>query len=127
VSEGFDLEALLGSAAQMQQQLLAAQAAAAAQVVEGQSGGGAVRIRVNGGLEFQSVAISPGAIDPDDPALLEDLVLAALHDAVEQIQGLQQQAMGGFAPDSLDLGSLLGAPPELDDDDDDDDADDDED
>jgi DNA-binding YbaB/EbfC family protein len=126
VTDGFDLEALLGSAAQMQQQLMAAQQAAAAQVVEGQAGGGAVKVRVTGGLEFQAVELAPGVIDPDDPEMLQDLILAALHDAMDNVQGLQQQMMGGFDPGNLDLGGLLGAPPD-DDDDDDDEWDDDED
>jgi DNA-binding YbaB/EbfC family protein len=108
MSEGFDLGALLDSATQMQQQLVAAQAAAAAQVVEGQAGGGVVKITVNGGMEFQAVEIAPEAIDPDDPEMLQDLVLAALHDAVARVNDAQAQAMGGFDPTSLDLGGLLG-------------------
>jgi DNA-binding YbaB/EbfC family protein len=127
VTDGFDLEALLGSAAQMQQQLMAAQQAAAAEVVEGQAGGGVVKVRVTGGLEFEAVEIAPAAIDSDDPQMLQDLVLAALHDAMARVQELQQQAMGGFDPSNIDLGGLLGAPPdEWDDDEDDEDDDEDE-
>jgi DNA-binding protein YbaB len=68
---GFDLGALLGQAQAMQQQLLDAQAEVAAQVVEGQSGGGVVRIEVTGGWEFQSVTIDPDA--GTDPEELADL------------------------------------------------------
>ena len=108
MSEGFDLGALLDSANQMQQQLAAAQEAAAALVVEGQAGGGVVKIAVNGGMEFQAVEIAAEAIDPDDPEMLQDLVLAALHDAVARVNEAQSQAMGGFDPTALDLGGLLG-------------------
>jgi len=97
-----DLNALLGQAMQMQAQLAQAQAEAAETLVEGQAGGGAVTISVTGGLEFREVRISPDAVDPDDVELLQDLVLAALHDAMASVNRLQQASMGG-------LGDLLGA------------------
>lgn len=99
-----DLGGLLAQAQQMQQQLMEAQARAAEAVVEGSAGGGAVTIEVSGGLDFRSVRIDPSVVDPDDPSLLEDLVLAALHDAVNRLNEMQQSAMGGF-----DLGGLAGA------------------
>ena len=94
---------LLKQAQKMQEQLMEAQAAAADQVIEGQAGGGVVKVTVTGGMEFQSVQIDPDAVDPDDVAMLEDLVLAAIHDAVARVNELSQQAMGG-----LDLGGLGG-------------------
>jgi len=100
-----DLGALLQQAQQMQQQLMAAQAEAQQQVHEGVAGGGAVRITVNGGMEFQSVKIRPDAVDPNDVEMLEDLVLAALHEAVGQVNAAQQQALGGIGGG---LGGLLG-------------------
>lgn len=103
-----DLGALLEQAQAMQEQLLAAQAAAAETVVEGQAGGGVVKVRVNGGYEFQSVEISPDAVDPDDVEMLQDLVLAALHDAATRLAETQSQAMGDVGIDGLDLGGLLG-------------------
>jgi len=94
---------LMKQAQKMQEQLMEAQAAAAEQVVEGQAGGGVVKVTVTGGMEFQSVHIDPDAVDPDDVAMLEDLVLAAIHDAIGKVNELSQQAMGG-----LDLGGLGG-------------------
>ena len=82
---GFDFSQLLASAQQMQQQLLDAQAKAAEQVVEGQAGGGVVRIRVTGGFDFQQVTIDPSVVDPADVDMLQDLVLAALHEAVGKV------------------------------------------
>jgi nucleoid-associated protein EbfC len=123
---GFDMGSLLEQAMEMQQQLLAAQATAAEAVIEGHAGGGAVTVRVTGGLVFQSVTIAPEAVDPDEIDLLQDLILAALHDATDQIAQLQQASMGG-----LDLGAMggalgLGGGSELDEDDeyDEDDEDD---
>jgi nucleoid-associated protein EbfC len=106
MSEGFDLEALLNSATQMQEQLLAAQAAAAEAVVEGRSGGGVVSVRLNGAFEFESVSIAPEAVDPDDVTMLEDLVLAALHDAVAKLASAQEQMAGAGGPGGMDLANL---------------------
>ena len=104
-SEGFDMGSLLQQAQAMQQQLLEAQAQAAEQVVEGQSGGGVVKVRVTGGMAFEAVTIDPKAVDPDDVGMLEDLVLAAVNDAVAKVQeatqAATQNALGG-----LDLGGL---------------------
>jgi DNA-binding YbaB/EbfC family protein len=104
--------ALLEQAQQMGEQLMAAQAEAAAQVVEGQSGGGAVRIEVTGAGEFTSVKIAPGAVNPDDVEMLEDLVLAALHDATKNVEAAAGEGggldLGGLDLGGLDLGGLLG-------------------
>ena len=96
-SPGFDLSALLEQAQSMQQRLLDAQAQLAEEVVEGQSGGGVVRITVTGAMEFRDVTIDPKAVDPDDVEMLQDLVLAAIRDAVAQVNELGQEAMGGFS------------------------------
>ena len=103
-----DLGALLGQAQKMQEQMASAQAASAAEVVEGQSGGGVVRIETTGAMEFRSVTIDPAAVDPEDVAMLEDLVLAALRDAVAKANDAQAGAMGGIDLGGLDLGGLLG-------------------
>ncbi len=102
---GLDFGALMETAGQMQAQLLAAQDAAAATVVEGVAGGGAVKIEVTGAYDFQSVTISPDAVDPNDVEMLQDLILAALRDAVDEIAGLQQN---GLDLGGMDLGGLLG-------------------
>lgn len=118
---GFDMGSLLNSAMQMQQELLASQQRAAETAVEGQAGGGAVRIEITGGLDVRSVTIAPEAVDPDDVELLQDLVLAAMRDALARAAELGQGAMpdlgalggllgGGGLPDlgSLDLGGIFG-------------------
>lgn len=105
---GFDMGALLEAAQNMQQQLAEAQAAAAETEVEGQSGGGVVKVRVTGGMEFRGVSIAAEAVDPDDVAMLEDLVLAALHDAVAKANEVNQSALGGVAGGLGGLGGLLG-------------------
>jgi len=103
---GFDFGALLEQASTMQAQMAQAQAQVAEQIAEGVAGGGAVRIIVTGGMEFQAVTIQPEAVDPDDVVMLQDLILAALHDAVANVQALQAGAMGGI--DLGSMGDLLG-------------------
>ena len=68
-----DLSFLLEQAQQMQAKLMEAQAAAAEQVVEGQAGGGVVKVTVTGALEFRSVSIDPTAVDPDDASHIATL------------------------------------------------------
>ena len=107
MSDQPDLGALMAQAQQMQEQLLAAQAEAAEQVVQGQAGGGAVKVEVTGGMEFRSVVIDPSAVDPDDVEMLQDLVLAALHDAMAGVGEIQQGVTSGLGLGG-GLGGLLG-------------------
>jgi DNA-binding YbaB/EbfC family protein len=103
VTEGFDLQAMLAQAQEMQQRMVDAQQAAAEQTIEGHAGGGAVVVTATGTGEFTSVHIDPQVIDREEVELLEDLVLAALHDVVRQITALNQQSLG-----DLGLGQLFG-------------------
>ena len=104
---GFDLGGLLAQAQNMQQQLLEAQTRVAAQSVEGQAGGGAVRVTMTGGFEFTSVHIDPSAVDPADVEMLQDLVLAAIRDAVARVNDLNQEAMQSMGGGLGGFGGLL--------------------
>ncbi len=106
-----DLQGLLAQAQQVQEQLLAAQAEAAEQVFTGHAGGGVVRIELSGGMEILAVSIEPEVVDPADVEMLEDLVLAALRDAMGQVQAAQQASLGGLGLGGEaggGLGGLLG-------------------
>lgn len=81
----------------MQEQMLKAQEELYEQVVDGSAGGGAVNISVTGGLKVQSLKIAPEVVDPDDIEMLEDLVTAALNEALQKVQELQMQQLGGLA------------------------------
>ena len=72
-------------------------------MVEGSAGGGAVKVRATGALEFQEVIIAPEVVDPPDVEMLQDLVLAAVRDVVDQVHAEAVQAFGG-----LQLGGLGG-------------------
>jgi DNA-binding YbaB/EbfC family protein len=101
-----DLGGLLESA----QEALAAQAEAANEVVEGSAGGGVVRVTMSGTGEVQAVTIDPEVVDPDEVEMLQDLVVAALHDATAKVAEIQRQALGAFG--GFDIGGLggLGGP-----------------
>lgn len=106
---GFDLNNLMQQAQAMQQQMEAAQQQQAETVVNGSAGGGMVTVEATGAGEFRKITIAPDAVDPDDVELLEELVLAALHDVSAKIAELQAGAMDDIGmPDIGGLGGLLG-------------------
>ncbi len=82
---------------QMQEKAMKAQSELQAQIVDGSSGGGAVTISVTGGLKVESLKIEPEVVDPDDIEMLEDLVTAAVNEALQKVQGLQTQQLAGLA------------------------------
>ncbi len=77
---------LLRQAQELQQRLAKAQEALEKETVEGTAGGGAVKVVVTGKQKVQSVKIAAEAVDPQDVAILEDLVLAAVNDAMNKAQ-----------------------------------------
>ncbi|MCC6222706.1 MAG: YbaB/EbfC family nucleoid-associated protein [Thermoleophilia bacterium] len=79
----------------MQAQMAKAQEELAAETVEASAGGGMVQVKATGAGELVEVKIAPEAIDPDDPELLEDLVLAAVNEALRHAQELMQSRLGG--------------------------------
>jgi len=116
VSEGFDPQALLAQALEMQQRLLDAQAEAAELTVEGTAGGGKVKVTMTGAGEVTAVRIDPSVVDPAEVELLEDLVVAALHDASAGVaaaaeERLGSDLLGGGLGDLLGGGGLLGGAP----------------
>ena len=92
---GFDLNQLMQQAQQMQEQMKRAQAELANEVVEASAGGGMVTVKATGAGEIKQITIDPKAIDPDDPELLEDMVLAAVNEALRSAQNLMQSKLGG--------------------------------
>ena len=94
----------------MQQQLADAQAELAETEVTGTSGGGLVTVVVRGSGDVVSIKIDPTAVDPDDVETLEDLVLAALHNASESARTLAEEKMGPLTAGLGGLGGGLGLP-----------------
>ena len=101
----FDMNKMLREAQRMQEELARAQEDAAKEEVEASAGGGMVRVKANGAGEIVAITIDPKAIDPDDPELLSDMVLAAVNEALRSAQSLMQSKVSGLLPG--DLGGLL--------------------
>jgi DNA-binding YbaB/EbfC family protein len=94
---------------QMQADMEAAQQALEEATVEGRAGGGLVTATVTGSGELTAVKIAAEAVDPDDVEMLEDLVVAAVRDALRQARDLQSQRLGSVTSGiDLGLGNLLG-------------------
>jgi nucleoid-associated protein EbfC len=95
-----DFEKLMRQAQQMQEQMSKAQEELKNETVEASAGGGMVTVKATGGLEITEIKISPQAIDPDDPELLADMILAAVNEALRSAQSLVEaklgSAMGGM-------------------------------
>jgi nucleoid-associated protein EbfC len=100
MAKGLDMNKLLQQAQQMQAQVAQAQEELANEIVEASAGGGMVTVKATGAGEITEITIDPKAIDPDDPELLQDLVLAAVNEALRSAQALAQSKLGGS------LGSL---------------------
>jgi DNA-binding YbaB/EbfC family protein len=96
---------MLQQVQKMQQDMVAAQEQLKNETVEASAGGGMVKVVVSGDLEVKSITISADAIDPDDPELLQDMVLAAVNEGLRSAQELAANKMGGLTG-GLDLGGL---------------------
>jgi nucleoid-associated protein EbfC len=101
VKGGFDINKLMQQAQQMQDQMAQAQDEAANEVVEASAGGGMVTVKANGAGEVLEIRIDPKAIDPDDPEMLADLILAAVNEALRSANALMESKMQGMLPGGL--------------------------
>ena len=91
----------------MQKDMMEAQEQLASETVESSAGGGMVTVTITGDLVVKQIKIDPEAIDPEDPELLADMVLAAVNEAIRQAQEVAATKMGGLTG-GLDLGALGG-------------------
>ena len=90
-----DMNKMLQQVQEMQEQMARALEELAKETVEASAGGGMVRVKATGAGEVVEVKIAPEAIDPADPEMLEDLVLAAVNEALRNAQDLMQSKLGG--------------------------------
>ena len=95
-----DLSAMLAEAQKLQQKLQQAQEEAKSKVLEGTAGGGMVTVEITGGLEVRRVRVDPNIVDKNDVGMLEDLIAAAINQAIGKAQALQadvlRSATGGM-------------------------------
>jgi DNA-binding YbaB/EbfC family protein len=108
---GMDMEKLLQQVGAMQQQMQQAQDELAKETVEASAGGGMVTVTANGNGEVKAIKIDPKAIDPDDPEMLADMVLAAVNEALRSAHSLAESKLGGLAGGALGGLGLPGMQP----------------
>jgi DNA-binding YbaB/EbfC family protein len=82
---------------QLQQKMVDAQRQLEETIVEASAGGGAVEVTMNARPELKAIAIKPEVVDPDDVEMLQDLIQAAMNDALEKIRANQMQQLAGLA------------------------------
>ena len=87
---------MMRQARELQAKLAKAQQELSDTVVEASSGGGAVKVTIDGQQKIQSVKISPEVINPGDVELLEDLVLTAVSEAIAKSQEVAAKQLGGL-------------------------------
>jgi DNA-binding YbaB/EbfC family protein len=92
-----DFGAILKQAQQMQAEVLKAQEDLKNETVEATVGGGMVTVKMSGDLQLLELKIDPQAVDPDDVDMLQDLVLAAVNEAVRSAQELAASKMNAAA------------------------------
>jgi nucleoid-associated protein EbfC len=98
---GMDMDKLLQQVGQMQEQMQKAQEELSNETVEATAGGGMVKVVANGSGEVKEIKIDPKAIDPDDPEMLEDMILAAVNEAIRSAHSLMETKLGGMAGGAL--------------------------
>ena len=91
---GMDMNKMFAQVQQMQEQMQKAQEELKNETVEATAGGGMVTVTATGGGEIKSIKIDPKAIDPNDPEMLEDMVVAAVNEALRSAQGLIESKLG---------------------------------
>src|SRR5882672_5862630 len=93
---GMDMNQLFQQVGQMQEQMQKAQAELANETVEATAGGGMVTVIANGAGEIKQIKI-----DPNDTEMLEDMILAAVNEAIRSAQSLMESKLGGLAGGAL--------------------------
>ena len=93
---GMNMQQMMKQARKMQEQLLAAQQRASETEVTASTGGGMVKVTVNGEMELVNLTIDPDALDPEDVHMLQDMIMAAVNEAVRGVNELANKQMGAI-------------------------------
>ncbi|CAN5578972.1 hypothetical protein BH24ACT21_BH24ACT21_13880 [soil metagenome] len=102
-----NMNKMMAQVQQMQQQMQEAQEELANETVTASAGGGVVKATVTGSQELTSIEIDPEAVDPDDVEMLQDMVLAAVNEAMSSSQEMASKKLGGITGGLGDLGLNL--------------------
>ena len=100
-----NIQTLMKQAQVMQKKMQEEQAKLAEEIAEGSSGGGMVKISLNGKFEMKNIYIDKSLFVPEDAEVLEDLIMAAYNDAKEKIDAKMNESMNSLTG-GLNLGGL---------------------
>src|ERR671924_1004163 len=106
-----NLNKMMKQVQEMQAQMMKAQEQLKDEIVDASAGGGMVTVKITGDLELKEITISPDAVDPEDVELLQDMVVAAVNEAIRSAQELANRKIGGLTGglgglEDLGLGGL---------------------
>ena len=90
---GGNMQSMLKQAQKMQEDMAAKQAELEEREYDVAAGGGVVNVKINGKKEVLSVKIDPEVVDPDDVETLEDLIVAAVNEALKTVEGVSAEEM----------------------------------
>lgn len=90
-----DMGAMMKQVQQMQADMAKAQEELKDEIVEASAGGGMIKVQMSGDLELRAVEIDPDAVDPEDVEMLQDMVLAAVNEALRSAQERANTKLGG--------------------------------
>ena len=91
-----NMNSVIKQAQKMQEEMERVQQETEEEQVEATSGGGAVKVVVNGKKELISIKLDPDAVDPDDVETLEDLIMAAVNEGVKKAEEMMSERMGAI-------------------------------
>lgn len=101
---------MFGKVMEMQQKMSEVQQALEAKSVTAEAGGGMVKVTASGAQRITAIKIESTVVDPEDPEMLEDLIIAGVNKALDEAAAMARQEMqktaGGLLPPGLDLGQL---------------------
>ena len=87
------MQQMMKQAQEMQKQMERIKEDLAETLIEASSGGGMVTVEMSGAYEFLNIKVNPAAVDPDDVEMLEDLVIAAVNEALNQVTKLREEKL----------------------------------
>ena len=90
---GGNMQSMIKQAQKMQEDMAAKQEELEAREYDISAGGGVVNVKINGKKEIQSVKLAPEIVDPDDIETLEDLIVAAVNEAVKKVEAISAEEM----------------------------------
>ena len=93
---GMNMQQMMKQARKMQEQLAAAEDNLKTQTVDTSAGGGMVKVTMTGDMELESIKIDPDACDPEDVEMLQDMIMAAVNEAIRSVGELANKQMGAI-------------------------------